>query len=167
VFHDFGTRINSGVFAGLTIPIGPSASISAGVAQGRGGIVGSVDAVQSLGPEPGSVGWRVHAAEGAATDRRASVSYRSNYGTIHAGASETNSAASAALNLRGSITTMDGGLFLSNWIDDGFAVVNAGLPGVAVRHENRPAGVTDSRGMLLIPSLRAYQKNKMEIDAVS
>jgi outer membrane usher protein len=167
VFHDFGTRKNTGVFAGLTIPIGPSASISAGVSKGRGGITGGIDVVQSLGPEPGSYGWRVHEAEGATIDRQVSMSYRSNYGTIHAGVSETNSNTGAALQLRGSITTMDGGIFLSNWIDDGFAVVNVGIPGVTVLHENRPAGVTDSQGMLLLPALRAYQRNKIEVDPVN
>lgn len=167
IFHDFGTRKNTGVFAGLTIPIGPSASVSTGVSKGRGGITGSIDAVQSLGPEPGSYGWRVHAAQGVTIDRQASTSYRSSYGTIQAGVSETGSNTSAALELRGSITTMDGGIFLSNWIDDGFAVVNVGVPGVAVLHENRPAGVTDSQGMLLLPALRAYQRNKIEVDPVN
>jgi outer membrane usher protein len=164
VFHDFGSSKNTGVYAGLTIPIGPSASVSTGVSTGRGGTTGNVDAVQSLGPEPGSYGWCVHDAEGATIDRRASISYRSNYGTIQAGASATNSGTGAALELRGSITTMDGGVFLSNWIDDGFAVVNVGVPGVGVLHENRPAGVTDSQGMLLLPSLRAYQRNKIDVD---
>lgn len=167
IFRDFGTRKNTGVFAGLTMPIGPSASVSTGVSSGRGGIAGSIDAVQSLGPEPGSYGWRVHAAQGVTIDRQASASYRSNYGTVQAGVSETGSNASAALELRGSITTMDGGIFLSNWIDDGFAVVNVGVPGVSVLHENRPAGVTDSQGMLLLPALRAYQRNKIEIDPVN
>lgn len=167
IFRDFGTRKNTGVFAGLTMPIGPSASVSTGVSSGRGGIAGSIDAVQSLGPEPGSYGWRVHAAQGVTIDRQASASYRSSYGTVQAGVSETGSNASAALELRGSITTMDGGIFLSNWIDDGFAVVNVGVPGVSVLHENRPAGVTDSQGMLLLPALRAYQRNKIEIDPVN
>jgi outer membrane usher protein len=167
IFRDFGTNRNTGVFAGLTIPIGATASVSAGVSKGRGGITGSIDAVQSLGPEPGSYGWRIRDAEGTTIDRRASVAYRSNYGTIQAGVSETNSDTSAALELRGSITTMDGGIFFSNWIDDGFAVVNVGIPGVAVLHENRPVGVTDSQGMLLLPALRAYQRNKIEVDPVN
>ncbi|QDW36461.1 fimbrial biogenesis outer membrane usher protein [Bradyrhizobium sp. KBS0727] len=167
IFHDFGSGKNTGIFAGVTIPLGPSASISSGIAKGQGGMTASIDAVQSPGLEPGSYGWRLHAAQGAVIDRQASVSYRSNYGTVQAGVSETNSSSSAALELRGSITTMDGGVFLSNWIDDGFAVVNVGVPGVAVLHENRPAGVTDSQGMLLLPSLRAYQRNKIEIDPVN
>ena len=128
VFHDFGTNKNTGIFAGLSMPLGDSASISTGVSRGQGGTVGTVDAVKSLGPEPGSYGWRVHDSEGV------------------------------------SITTMDGGVFLSNWIDDGFAVISTGAPGVEVLNENRRAGVTDASGRLLIPTLRSYQKNKITID---
>lgn len=62
---------------------------------------------------------------------------------------------------------MGGGIFLSNWIDDGFAVVNVGAPGVEVLNENQLAGVTDAQGMLLIPTLRAYQKNKIAVDPVN
>jgi outer membrane usher protein len=62
---------------------------------------------------------------------------------------------------------MDGGVFFSNWIDDGFAVVTTGAPGVEVLNENRRAGVTDANGMLLIPTLRSYQNNKITIDPVN
>jgi outer membrane usher protein len=167
VFRDFGVTKNTGVFAGLTIPIGPSASVSTGTSKGSAGVAASVDAIQSLGPEPGSFGWHVREAEGVAADRLASMSYRSSYGTIQAGVSQTSSGGSAALELRGSITAMDGDVFLSNWIDDGFAVVKVGVAGVTVLHENRPAGVTDSQGKLLVPALRAYQSNKIEVDPVS
>ena len=164
VFHDFGTNKNTGIFAGLSMPLGDSASISTGVSRGQGGTVGTVDAVKSLGPEPGSYGWRVHDSEGVSTYREASASYRSNYGTIQAGASQSGSGSVGSMELRGSITTMDGGVFLSNWIDDGFAVISTGAPGVEVLNENRRAGVTDASGRLLIPTLRSYQKNKITID---
>jgi outer membrane usher protein len=59
---------------------------------------------------------------------------------------------------------MGGGVFLSNWIDDSFAVIDTGAPGVEVLSENRHAGVTGANGMLLIPTLRSYQKNKIAID---
>jgi outer membrane usher protein len=59
---------------------------------------------------------------------------------------------------------MDRDVFLSNWIDDGFAVVSAGMPGLEVRHDNRPVGVTDGQGKLLVPSLRSYQNNRITID---
>ena len=60
---------------------------------------------------------------------------------------------------------MGGGSFFSQRIDDAFAVIDAGAPGVDVLYENRPAGKTDAQGKLLLPNLRSYQTNKVSIDA--
>jgi outer membrane usher protein len=59
---------------------------------------------------------------------------------------------------------MGGGVFASNRIDDSFAVVDTGTPGVPVYHENRLVGETNGQGQLLVPSLRAYGNNKISID---
>ena len=59
---------------------------------------------------------------------------------------------------------MGGDVFLSNWIDDSFGVVDTGAPGLGVLYENRPVGVTDAKGMLLVPTLRSYEKNNISID---
>ena len=164
VFHDFGTNRNTGILAGFTMPLSDSVSASAVVSTGQGGTSYGADAYKALGPQPGSYGWRVRDTEGATGYREASVSYRSSYGAVQVGASQDSSDSRGLLELRGSIATMGGGVFLSNWIDDGFAVVDAGARGIEVLHDNRPMGVTDFRGMLLVPTLRSYQKNKITID---
>jgi outer membrane usher protein len=56
--------------------------------------------------------------------------------------------------------------FASQRIDDAFAVVNAGAPGVKVLRENQPVGVTDSTGKLLVTGLNSYQPYKLSIDAL-
>lgn len=164
VFRDFGTNKNTGVFVGLTVPLNESISVSTGVSSAQSGTTFNTDIVKPLGPQPGSVGWRVRDAEGASPYREASVSYRSSYGTVQVGANRDRDNSRGLLELRGSIATMGGGVFFSNWIDDSFAVVNVGAPGLEVLHDNRPVGVTDRRGMLLVPTLRSYQKNKITID---
>lgn len=164
VFRDFGTNRSTGVFAGFSIPLGESTSISAGASRGQGGTIATVDAARSLGLEVGSYGWRVRDSQGASSYKDASASYRSGYGTVTAGVSQYGSSTAGSLDLRGSVTTMDGGVFLSNWIDDSFAVVSTGAPGVEVLNENRAVGVTDANGRLLIPTLRSYQKNKITLD---
>ena len=164
VFHDFGTNRNTGIFVGLSVPLSESLSASVGASSGRGGTTISTDVVKPLAPQAGSYGWRVRDAEGASPYREASASYRSSYGTVQAGASQDQSGSRGLVELRGSIATMGGGVFFSNWIDDGFAVVSAGAPGLEVLHDNRPVGVTDARGMLLVPTLRSYQKNKVTVD---
>lgn len=103
-------------------------------------------------------------SEGGSPVREASASYRSTYGVVRAGADVNGSNSGGALELRGSIVTMDGDVFLSNWIDDSFGVVQAGAPGIPVLYENRPVGSTDSKGMLLVPTLRSYEKNNIAID---
>ncbi|MGO4870148.1 MAG: fimbria/pilus outer membrane usher protein [Roseiarcus sp.] len=164
VFHDCGTNRNAGVFVGLNFPLGASASVSSSYSYGSGGGVAQLNAVKPLGLDPGSYGWSVEDAEGGAPYHAAAVSYRSSYGTVQAGATANNATSSGSLELRGSIATMGGDVFLSNWIDDGFGVVSTGAPGVGVLYENQPVGVTDSKGMLLVPTLRSYERNNIAID---
>jgi outer membrane usher protein len=164
VFHDFGASNSTGVFVGLSVPLSESVSASLGASRGPGGTSINAEVVKPLTPQPGSYGWRVRDAEGASPYREASASYRSNYGTIQVGASQDRDNSRGLVELRGSIAAMGGGIFFSNWIDDGFAVVNAGAPGLEVFHDNRPVGVTNAKGMLLVPTLRSYQKNKITVD---
>jgi outer membrane usher protein len=70
----------------------------------------------------------------------------------------------ATAEVDGAIATTGGGVFLANRVNDAFAVVDTGVPGVGVFYENRPVGTTDSGGRLLIPGLRSYQSNKIAID---
>ena len=163
VFHDF-TGANTGVYLGLSMPIDGSTSASTGVASAGGRSTVTSDVVRSLGSDVGSLGWRVRDAEGAAPYREASASYRAGFGTATVDARADSTGADGSFELRGGIAAMDGGVFFSDWIDDGFAVVKTGTPGVKVLNENRPIGVTDSKGMLLVPGLRAYQSNKIDID---
>jgi outer membrane usher protein len=164
VFSDFGTNRNTGVVVGLSIPLGQTGSVTSSVSAGQGGTTATVDAVRSLGPATGDYGWEVRDSEGASSYRATSFSYRTGYLTAKVGVSEYQGSSNGALELRGSIASMGGDVFFSDWIDDGFAVVNVGAPGVEVSYENRPIGKTDSLGMILLPSLRSYQKNLITVD---
>ena len=164
LFRDFGTQKNTGIFIGLSLPFGSSTSASTGYSSAGRSSVTTVDVVKSLGQEPGSYGWRVRDQEGASPYREASIAYRSSYGTVQAGASRDASRSSASLGLRGAISLLGGEVFASEWIDDGFALVRVGAPGIEVLNENRHVGVTNARGTLLVPALRSYDRNKITID---
>jgi outer membrane usher protein len=164
VFDDFGTNKNLGIIVGFSIPLGPASSVTSTVSAGQGGPVGTVDAVRSMGTAIGDYGWEVRDAEGATSNRGASLSYRSQYGTTKVGVNQAGTGGSVALEQRGSIIGMDGNLFFSDWVNNAFAVVDAGAPGVDVSYENRPIGKTDANGMLLVPTLRSYEKNTIAID---
>ena len=163
-FKDFGVSGSTGVLVGLSIPLGQSVSVSSNVASAPGGAVGTVQASRSLGPEAGSIGWQAQDTEGATPYRQASLSYRSPYVTVQGGVSQNRAAGGGTFEASGAIATMGRDVFFSNRINDAFAVVDAGAPDVDVFYENRPAGKTDSHGMLLVPTLRSNQENRLSID---
>jgi len=163
-YADFSDRKNCGIFAGFSIPLGGGALGSSAVSRDRNGTNVATDAVKPLGQQPGSYGWRVHDSEGAIPDRSAAAAYRSSYARTEIGVRQVDRGARATAEVEGSVVSMGNGVFFANRIDDAFAVVDTGVPGVEVFHENRPVGFTDANGVALITGLRSYQKNKIAID---
>jgi outer membrane usher protein len=106
----------------------------------------------------------VRDAEGGAAYRAADVSYRSGYGVADVGVQQHNGMVGGSAQIDGSVAAMGDGVFIGNRIRDSFAVVDAGVPGVAVSQNNRPIGVTGLWGKLLVPDLRSYQSNRIGID---
>ena len=83
---------------------------------------------------------------------------------MEVGATQQARTAQGTAELEGSIAAIGGGVYAANRIDDSFAVVDVGLPDIDVLYENRHIGKTNGSGKLLIPELRSYQRNKIEID---
>jgi outer membrane usher protein len=170
-FTDLSDRKSAGVFAGLSMPLGDSSSASGpvftstGVSTTPDGTNVTFDAAKPIRPEPGSYGWRLVDSEGSVPYRSAAGSYRSSVGQLDGYVQQVGGSTGASAQVQGAIATMGGGVFFANRIDDAFAVVDAGAPGVDVLYENRPAGTTNAQGLLLIPSLRSYQKNQIAIDS--
>jgi outer membrane usher protein len=166
-FADLSNRHNYGGFAGISFPLGSDSSVSTGVTKSSSGTSFTTDASRPLRSEPGSYAWRVHDNEGAAVDRSASVAYRSASATFQVGVEQAQAYGNAVRStgqVDGAIAAMGGGVFLTNRIDDAFAVVETGTPRVPVYYENRPIGETNGNGQLLIPNLRSYGNNKISID---
>ncbi len=164
-FADLSNRQNYGVFAGISIPLGQSAAMSTGATSSKSGTSFTTDASRPLAEEAGSYGWRVRDSERAVVDRSAAGSYRSSVATVQAGVEQSlGNVIRGTAQVDGAVATMGSGVFATNRIDDSFAVVDTGTPGVPVLYENRPAGETNSSGKLLIPNLRAYGSNKISID---
>lgn len=163
-FKDIDDADSFGVFAGISVPLGNDITVTGGVQNGPTGTSSVVDAVKSEQLQTGSYGWRVHDSEGAIKDRAVFASYRASFARVQAGVEQFDKNVQTTAQIDGSVAFADGGVFFGNRIDDAFAVVDAGAPNVAVQYENRPVGVTDSRGLLLVPYLNSYQKNKISID---
>jgi outer membrane usher protein len=164
-FADLSDRRNYGVFGGISIPIGESSSVTTGATSSRSGTSLTTDASRPLAMEPGSYGARVRDSEGAVPYRSAAASYRASAATVQAGVEQSQGKVLRGMGqVDGAVAAIGGGVFFSNRIDDAFAVVDTGVPGVPVFRENQPVGETNGRGQLLVPNLRAYGNNKISID---
>jgi len=157
-------RRDTGVVFGVSMPLGSRISASSSVSASQSGVNFDTNASRALDREVGSYGWRLHDSEGKASYRTADASYRADFARLNAGVAQYGSQASVNAEAEGAIAVLGGGVFLSNRIDDSFAVVDAGLPGVDVLYENQKIGKTNSSGKRLVPNLRAFESNKVTID---
>jgi outer membrane usher protein len=170
-FTDLHSKKTSGVFVGLSMPLGnfPSSDVpvlaSTSVSATPTGTSITSDLAKTLQPEPGSYGWRLEDQEGSTPYHGVAASYRSSFAQFDAGVLQGGPNTNFSVQAQGAVAALGGGVFLANRIDDAFAVVNVGAPGVDVFYENRPVGSTDGDGRLLIPNLRSYQANSISIDA--
>ena len=163
-FHDFAKGQDNGVLIGLTLPIGGGSSASATAGAGAGGRYGELEANKPA-VELDDWGYQVYGSSGVSPHEFGEVHYQARWGTVYAGADYDAKQLELRLEAQGSLTYLDGGLFLSNSIDDSFAVVDTnGVADVGVLDEHREIGKTDSDGRLLLPNLRSYDVNHLEID---
>lgn len=128
--------------------------------------------ISSSAPSIGGIGWRAqarHSADNTAdkdsqTSALAEVSYLGRYGRAQVGISGNNDYYSSYARASGALVKMGGGLFAARQINSGFAVVSTGdITNVPVLLQNNLVGTTNSRGLLLISPLNAYQDNKIGI----
>jgi outer membrane usher protein len=117
---------------------------------------------------PTGPGYGYRASIAAGDDQAQDVEVAVNTAHAHYSAevSQTANARGWRAQTRGSVALIDGGVFAAREIHDGFAVVDAGgFEGVRVYLENREAGTTNSRGQLLVPGLRPYERNRLRIES--
>ncbi|MGX5844362.1 fimbria/pilus outer membrane usher protein [Mesorhizobium sp. ArgA1] len=163
-FTDLDDKKSFGVFAGISVPIGRDVTASTGVEQGPDGASVVADIAKSEKLENGSIGWRTRTSEGDTPARAAAVSYRSPWARFEAGVQQYDKSVRGTAQVDGAVAVAGGGVFLANRIDDAFAVVDVGVAGVEVQHQNRPVGVSNRQGKLLVPDLNSYEPNTISID---
>jgi outer membrane usher protein len=168
LFHEFGGDRATGASCGLAYFFGSRVSASA-AAQYREHqeTTLNVQAGRSLPAEGTGPGWRLQGTSGEAASAALSAGYRLASATVEAGAADNGDADSAFASLRGAVVGMDYRRWpmLTNSIQDSFALVDTGVPNIAVLHENRPVGRSNADGLLLIPGLAAQARNQISIDA--
>ena len=123
--------------------------------------------VQASGQSAGDIprwNWRVQADQGDERSIRGNAGYENQLGQIEVAARSQSGNQAVGLRIDGAIVASGGGVFLSRPVQDAFAVVDAGAPGVEVSAENRTVGRTGRSGRILVPDLRAYEGNAISID---
>lgn len=156
-----------GAGVGVSFRMGKDASVSLEAAR-----AGAQSLVTAQVDKPALVenqfGYRLQDSEGSDAARSLEVEYLSPWARVSAGVDQTDGQVSTRVGALGAVVLAGGGLFASDQIEDSFAVVKAGnLPKVPVLYENRPVGLTDAQGVLLVPFLRSFENNKLSIDALS
>ena len=166
-FKDFANGKASGIYAGLSMPLGDGISAAAGYSD-RAGSQGFTTAAQKSQPhQDGTYGWRVDDTEGADPVRQVAGTYRTGYGQVGASIQQTGRSANGQAQFDGSVAVMKDGIAVGNRSDQSFAVVDTGVPGVPVLQDNRPVGATNALGKYLVADLRPYERNKISIDPSS
>jgi len=115
-------------------------------------------------PGPGG-GFRVMARLGESNAVDASYVRNLPAATLTAQATYVRGAPGLRLSARGAVGFMAGRAFVSRNLGESFAAVRLdGYPGVHVFADNQPVGVTDSSGFLVVPGLRAFDRNTIRIE---
>lgn len=163
-FTDLDDKNSFGVFAGISVPLGGDVTASTGVADGPDGVSVVADIAKSERLENGSIGWRARTSEGGTPNRSAAVSFRSPWARVETGIQQFDKSVRGTAEVDGAIAVAGGGIFATNRIDDAFAVVDVGVAGVEVQHQNRPVGVSNRQGRILVADLNSYEDNTISID---
>lgn len=158
-------RSERNLFVGFSWALDGGISMSTGVQRDNTRTSYTADAQRSA-PSEGGFGWRAGLREGQGqSGGQAELNYLGRYGRVATGVSVFGDSRYAYANANGGLVFMGGQTFASRRIDDAFAVVSTdGVAGVPVKLENRAIGTTDSKGMLLVVPLNAYQNNQLAID---
>ena len=95
----------------------------------------------------------------------ASLQRRGSYGVYSADYRRASESNSYTLRAAGALAFIDGSVYPSRPITDGFALVKVGeLEGVRVSYSNQEVGRTGRRGDILVPGLISYHENSVSID---
>ncbi|MDI6704496.1 MAG: fimbria/pilus outer membrane usher protein [bacterium] len=98
---------------------------------------------------------------------QAHLEYHGPYGIYSADYRRSSGRNNYDMRLSGAAALVDGGLYFSRPIHDGFALVRVGdVAGVKVKYNNQEVGQTNRRGEVLVPGLISYYDNRLSIVSV-
>jgi len=160
-----------GALAGLswTFDDGLSASVQGG--RDMTGPASQISAARTGDESVGSSSWRATASNTAGGAIDLDGAYVTRYARLEASASRVGAGAAASAqtsaDVQGSLVLVGGEVAAGPPLRGSFALVDVGLPGVAVTADNRPVGTTDGFGRLLVTDLNPFETYAIGVDPLS
>lgn len=163
-FASMGANRSRQFMFGLSFPFGRRAQVNTSL-QAQGGRYRAGAQVARGTSQAEQWGYQASVWRGLTNSQTAEVQYQSRIGWMSAGLDTTDGRTSARVQMRRSVSFIDGAVYPSPTITNSFAVVDtAGMPGVEVFHENRSVGRTGKSGKLLVTDLRSFEVNHVAIN---
>ncbi len=163
-FYNFGDVNDYGVALTFSMPLGERRQVSANAIKTRKGYAAATEVSQSHTQEEYSTAWRATVAKTKDFNGNGSGEFKTPVGTARATVFADASGASGSAGFDGAVALTGSGVNLAPPLANSFAIVDAGIPGIKVKHENRVIGKTGRNGTLLVPNLAPYSNNKFDID---
>jgi len=149
----------------ISFALGDRTTAQATGGVGATGASGSAGVARSL-PVGAGYGYRVEAETGPVlTGGSGLFQYQSSFGRYEAEVGRLGSTTMGAVRAAGGIVVAGDRVFATRPVEEAYALVRVGVPGVTAYLENQEVGVTDGQGDLLVPSLLARYSNRLSIRA--
>lgn len=161
-----GTASGTAVSVSMTLPLEGARTSSASISRSPSGAIdGYASATQPVVGEIGT-GWRVLGGQrGGQAFAEGGVYRQGSLAYLGADLSANADVQTLRLTAQGALVAMDGGLFPTRRVSDGYALVEVkGYPNVGVGFQGRMLARTNQNGQALVPGLAAYQGNAIRLD---
>lgn len=156
--RDFGAE------AGIVIPLGRRTSMNAGARRSDGRTSVTADFQKNLLAGAG-VGYRVSAGAGDTERASGRLSAQTETGKYDAEVAMLEGRWGARAVVSGALALVDGEFFAARRLSQSFGVVRVGeFENVRIYADNQLVGKTDEAGRAIVPRLRPFDLNRIEID---
>jgi outer membrane usher protein len=145
--------------------LGERTTAQATAGGGTPGMGASAGVSRSLPVGPG-YGYRVEGEAGAVASRGSGLfQFQTGFGRYEAQVDQVGTTTLGVVRAAGGIVIAGDRVFATRPVEEAYALLRVGVPGVTAYLENQEAGVTDDQGDLLVPSLLARYSNRVSIRA--
>lgn len=150
---------------GLSMQLGGGRSAQGSVSKSTSAPVSASAGLYRYDSEEHPLGYGLEGQVGGSSRFASNVSYRSTYGRVEGQVEAVNGQFGLRANARGTLLFTGGTVFARNQTGGSYALVRTGkVDGVTVLRENRVAGVTKGKGLLLIENIAPQVPLTFDID---